>query len=53
MIRTGRKTTNAQARELSAAVKDLYFNQGLKEREVAAKLGISRMQAHYYKTAKK
>lgn len=52
MIRTGRKTNTAQARQLSSAVKDLYYKQGLKEREVAEKLGISRYQAHYYKRAK-
>jgi len=52
-MKVGRLTNTEEARRLGKRVRELCFERGRLEREVAAELGISRSQVQYFKNRQK
>ncbi len=53
MSKQGRLTNTEEAQRLGKRVRELCFELGKLEREVASELGISRNRVQYYKNRQK
>ena len=53
MKRTGRKTNTEDAIRIGEIVRQMYFQLGRLEREIASELGISCSTVNYYKNRQK
>ena len=52
-VTKGRRTNTFDAERRGALVRNLYFQLGRKEREIASELGISCSTVNYYKNRQK